>query len=85
MKFKDTEHGDWSGKEYDGSIYLSSSGLTSLEGSPDKVTGNFFINDNKGLESLKGAPHEVTGSFSVSDCDLKSLEGGSTKTPIAPG
>lgn len=49
--------------------------LESLEGCPEVVTGDFWINNCKSLKSLKGAPKEVGGSFVCSGCPLESLEG----------
>ena len=50
--------------------------LTSLEGAPEKVDGNFMCDNCENLVSLKGAPTIVGGSFDCSFCDnLISLEG----------
>lgn len=49
--------------------------LESLEGCPEVVTGDFWINNCKSLKTLKGAPKEVGGRFVCSGCPLESLEG----------
>ena len=56
------------------SIDASSKGITSLEGSPETVVGNFHCSGNK-LTSLEGAPKTVGGYFSCSFNKLKSLKG----------
>jgi hypothetical protein len=48
--------------------------LTSLEGAPKEVSGNFNCSDND-LISLQGAPKEVGGDFDCSYNQLTSLEG----------
>ena len=55
-------------------IDVSSKGITSLEGAPQKVEGRFYC-DNNSLTSLKGAPKEVKGSFHCYNNSLTSLEG----------
>jgi transcription elongation factor Elf1 len=50
--------------------------ITSLEGSPEFVGGNFECNSCDSLKSLEGAPKEVGGDFNCSWCEsLTSLEG----------
>ena len=51
--------------------------LTSLEGSPREVGGDFHCYRNQ-LTSLEGSPREVGGDFHCSNNQLESLEG-STK------
>ena len=54
--------------------------LTSLEGCPDYVGGDFVCDWNKRLTSLKGAPKEVGGSFNCDWCrGLTTLEGSPEK------
>lgn len=48
-------------------------GLTSLEGCPKEVGGEFDCSENQ-LTSLKGAPEKVGGTFDCSDNKLTSLE-----------
>jgi hypothetical protein len=75
MKFKDTKYGDLTGQTYNGDIDVSSMGLTSLEGAPEIVKGNFWCLCNR-LNSLNGAPKEIiNGKFSCSFNRLTSLEG----------
>lgn len=54
------------------------SGLESLRGFPEKVTGGLDISQNN-LTSLKGCPKEVGGGFNCSNNKLTSLEGGPSK------
>jgi hypothetical protein len=49
-------------------------GLESLEGSPKKITGTFWCNDNH-LRTLKYSPKIVGGSFNCFNNDLETLEG----------
>lgn len=50
--------------------------ITSLEGAPEFVGGNFSCNSCDSLTSLEGAPKEVGGKFDCSFCkSLTSLEG----------
>jgi hypothetical protein len=49
-------------------------GLTTLEGGPDRVDGNFVICENK-LTNLIGGPKVVKGVYNVLDNMLTSLEG----------
>lgn len=49
-------------------------GLTTLEGAPKYVRGDFKCNNNK-LTSLIGGPETVTGSFHCQNNQLTSLEG----------
>ena len=62
MKFKDTKYGDLEGQIYNGDINVSSQHLTSLEGSPRIVIGNFYCSRNN-IESLKYGPEEIHGDF----------------------
>ena len=48
--------------------------LTSLEGCPEKVGGDFYCYNNK-LTSLKGCPEKVGGSFDCEFNKLTSLKG----------
>ena len=48
--------------------------LTSLEGAPKSVKGDFYCYENQ-LTSLEGAPKSVRGCFDCSDNQLTSLEG----------
>ena len=61
-------------KWYDGSINCSNLSLTSLEGAPEYVKGDFICSGNY-LTSLEGAPKEVKGDFICSYNNLTSLEG----------
>ena len=49
-------------------------GLTSLEGSPTTVNGDFSCSDNTELESLEYCPTTIKGDFSCSRNELESLE-----------
>lgn len=48
--------------------------LTSLEGSPKGVDGNFSIYNNDDLKSLKGCPKRVGGDFCANECSLKTIK-----------
>ena len=74
MKFKDTKYGDLTGQIYKGDIDVGQENLTSLEGAPERVQGNFYCFDND-LTSLEYAPKEVTGSFDCNNNNLTSLKG----------
>ena len=54
-------------------IYCSHNELTSLEGAPSHVNGNFDCSYNK-LTSLEGAPSRVNGGFDCFDNKLTSLK-----------
>ncbi len=73
MRFKDTEYGDLTNKEYYSSIRIRYSNLTSLEGSPEKINGNFDCSNND-LKTLKHSPKIVYGSFFCNHNNLTSLE-----------
>ena len=53
----------------------SNNQLTTLEGAPKEVGGDFYCFHNPGLTSLEGAPKEVCGGFSCSNNQLTTLEG----------
>lgn len=62
-----------------GAIDLGGNQLTSLEGSPSVVNGDFSCQGNK-LTNLKGAPEKVYGNFNcVENFKLASLEGAPKK------
>ncbi len=51
-------------------------GISSLEGCPRVVDGDFFVSRQPHLKSLIGSPYKVTHSVKIQDCSgLKSLEG----------
>jgi hypothetical protein len=57
----------------EGDFDISDNELTSLEGSPKKVTGSFMAHKNE-IFSLKGGPKEVGGSFIILHNNVSSLE-----------
>lgn len=57
----------------DGIFDISDNELTSLEGCPNKVKGDFLAYKNE-LSSLKGGPKEVGGSFIVLQNNITSLK-----------
>ena len=62
--------------EVEGDFDCSAAGITSLEGAPEKVGGNFDCHSIYGLKTLEGAPKEVGGHFDCSNCPwFISLEG----------
>jgi hypothetical protein len=58
-----------------GFFNCSDNKLTTLEGAPKEVGGNFNCSNNNNLTSLEGAPKEVGGDFSCYNNNLTSLEG----------
>ena len=58
-----------------GCFSCSSNKLTSLEGCPKEVIGNFDCSTNFKLTSLKGCPEKVYGNFNCLNTSLTSLEG----------
>ena len=74
MRFKDTEYGDLTGQVYSNEINCQDNQLTSLEGGPKEVRGDFYCNNNQ-LTSLEGAPQKVGGDFDCDNNQLTSLEG----------
>ena len=57
----------------EGDFDIGDNELTSLEGSPKKVTGSFMAHKNE-IFSLKGGPKEVGGSFVILHNNVTSLE-----------
>ena len=57
----------------EGDFDIGDNELTSLDGSPKKVTGSFMAHKNE-LTSLKGGPKEVGGSFVILHNNITSLE-----------
>ena len=57
----------------EGDFDIGDNELTSLEGSPKKVTGSFMAHKNE-IFSLKGGPKEVGGSFIILHNNITSLE-----------
>ena len=59
-----------------GDFNCDNNNLTSLEGAPQNVGGDFYCSRNNNLTSLKGAPQTVEGNFNCSsNNNLTSLEG----------
>ncbi len=69
MKFKDTIYGDLTGQKIIQDIKINDN-LTSLEGSPEEINGDFNVRLNE-LTSLEGSPKIVDGDFR---CDYNVLE-----------
>ena len=65
------------GQVYTKTINCSNKHITSLEGSPKEVDGNFNCSDNY-LTSLEGCPQTVKGNFICDYNKLTSLEGAPT-------
>ena len=57
------------------SLRVPSRGLTSLEGSPSRVAGDFNCDDNL-LKSLEGGPKSVSGNYRCAGNLLVTLDGG---------
>lgn len=62
----------------DGSFFCQYNQLTTLEGSPDTVGGDFNCNSNPNLTTLKGAPKRVEGRFRCDYSPITTLEGAPT-------
>ena len=58
----------------DGNFTCAINHLTTLKGSPKKVTGYFNCNNNENLGSLEHAPVEIGTGFGAAHCGLTSLE-----------
>ena len=58
-----------------GSLWCHENNLTSLEGCPSWVGGEFWCNYNNNLETLEGCPRYVGGNFFCNHNNLTSLEG----------
>jgi hypothetical protein len=56
------------------SVYINKNKLTSLEGAPTSVGGNFYCYSNE-LTSLEGGPCRVADSFDCDNNKLTSLKG----------
>lgn len=65
MKFKDTEYGNLTGKIYTTNINLVNKSLSSFDGSPEKINGDFDCGHNE-LTSLKDCPKKINGIFNCS-------------------
>lgn len=74
MKFSETNYGDLTGQHYEGDIEVSDMKLTSLEGAPKSVSGDFYCHGNQ-LKSLKYSPESVGGNFACHRNQLTTLEG----------
>ena len=61
-------------KFVDGDFNCSSNSLTTITGSPIKVTGNYDCSNNN-LTTIIGSPLEVTGEFVCAHNNITSLEG----------
>jgi hypothetical protein len=62
-----------------GDFYLEDWYLTTLEGCPKFIEGNFSCNTNRSIKTLKGGPTEVTGKYICSQTSITSFENGPTK------
>jgi hypothetical protein len=63
---------------WNGKLNLNTAFITSLEGCPREINGDFICIFNPELRSLKGGPEKVTKMCKIFDCSnnsLKSLEG----------
>lgn len=62
-------------QEIKGSLYLHETLISSLDGCPKRVGGNFDVSDCKNLKSLDGGPEYVGKNFLCSGSNLESLQG----------
>ncbi len=74
MTFKTTKYGDLTNKKYSSNFYIHNLELTSLEGSPKEVIGDFICKKNR-LTSLEGSPEIIKGDFNYSYNNLINLKG----------
>ena len=58
-----------------GNFYIDSTKLTSLEGCPEEVGGEFKLFECPNLTSLAGAPKIVKNFYISSECGLKTMSG----------
>ena len=91
--FEDKDNGSLIGKRISGKLITTETeneiwptefkcdyyNLTSLEGAPQKINGDFNCSFNKNLTSLEGAPQEGVKDFYCFECNLMSLEGAPKK------
>lgn len=68
------DRGDYTNKTNIVNMHFSRHGLESLEGSPKKITGSFFC-DNNYLRTLEYGPRIVGGEFNCNGNILRTLEG----------
>ena len=61
-------------KEVTGYFLCSRTNITSLEGAPETVGGNFWCTNNPKLTSLEGAPETVGWDFYIQDAGRKFTE-----------
>lgn len=61
----------FSGVHVKGSFTVEGNELTSLEGSPEIVDGNFICSGNNGLTSVVGGPRIVKNNFYCRGPDMK--------------
>ena len=64
-----------------GGFNCFSNALSTLEGAPHTVGGNFACGRNPELHSLVGGPSKVGGNYSCYDCTLTSLVGAPATIP----
>jgi hypothetical protein len=60
----------------DGNFNISGNKITSLDGCPKYVGGDFNCGDNSNLRTLTGGPEEVKGDFNCSFTGIDTLVGG---------
>ena len=65
---------DYSSEVIDGSLEIIKNRLTSLEGCPNSISGDFNCQENQ-LTNLKGSPQSVGGGFYCHSNQLTSLKG----------
>lgn len=75
IRLKSLTNGIFEWGEITGNFRVPNLYITSLEGAPKKVGGDFSCARCHGLTSLEGGPEEVGGNYDCSSCDITSLEG----------
>jgi hypothetical protein len=62
-----------------GSFNISESDISSLDGCPAEVNGNFYCNGNGKIKTLAGGPKIVTGVYDCSKTSITNFENGPDK------
>ena len=61
---------------------IDANDITSLEGSPKFIFGNFYCSNCSKLKSLKGGPEQIEGSAYIKNCGKKFTENDLDKSNI---
>jgi len=58
-----------------GDFYLNGNNLTSLEGCPKYISGNFHLSRNRSIKNLENSPEHIGGKFFLDNTNLETLNG----------